>query len=302
MIHRRDEEIIATHTSQISSVRVARVTTVQVRPYVRLASLPPGDPTALAQALAHGAAVWFEMARTAFPEPQVHALVRQFPQLLRAADKTGQTCMHVAAGRGHLALVTYFVQHGADKDAADQYGRTPLHAATESGHGAVVKYLLQQGAGGWFSFLSFYVVFSHSSSCCHLFLSLAWSDKNKADNAGVTPLGAASVYRQESVAKVIQRTSRRPSVAAVVLGLVGAALAVLGGVFLGHEYHPPTRSYLQQAYPAMYDRVVEALGDTGVHKATGKAGKHGAGKHGAGKHGAKQGGKGDEKKSKKWPF
>ena len=121
--------------------------TTQVRPYVRLASLPPGDPTALAQALANGAAVWFEMARTAFPEPQIHALARQFPQLLRATDKTGQSCLHVAAGRGHATLVTFFVQNGADKDAADQYGRTPLHAATESGHQAVVKYLLQQGAG-----------------------------------------------------------------------------------------------------------------------------------------------------------
>lgn len=107
-------------------------------------------------------------------------------------------------------------------------------------------------------------------------------------------MGAASVYRQESVAKVIQRTSRRPSLAAVALGLVGAALAVLGAVFLGHEYHPPTRAYLQQAYPATYDRVLEALGGAGAHKATGKA----AGKAG-GKHGGKQG---DEKKSKKWPF
>ena len=106
-------------------------------------------------------------------------------------------------------------------------------------------------------------------------------------------MGAASVYRQESVAKVIQRTSRRPSLVAVALGLVGAALAVLGGVFLGHEYHPPTKAYLQQAYPATYDRVVEVLGGAGARKAAGKAG---------GKQGGKQGGKGDEKKSKKWPF
>jgi hypothetical protein len=125
------------------------------------------------------------------------------------------------------------------------------------------------------------------------FPCFARSDKNKADNAGVTPLGAASVYRQESVAKVIQRTSRRPSLAAVALGLVGAALAVLGGVFLGHEYHPPTKAYLQQAYPATYDRVVEALGGAGARTAAGTT---------AGKHGGKQGGKGDEKKSKKWPF
>merc|ERR1711920_895782 len=57
---------------------------------------------------------------------------------------------------GHLEVVRYFCDRGADKDRATQYGTTPLYIAAYQGHLEVVKCLCEHGAdkqratqGGW---------------------------------------------------------------------------------------------------------------------------------------------------------
>ena len=82
---------------------------------------------------------------------------------------TGTTPLFAASENGHLAIVQYLVEQGANKDKADKHNQTPLFAAAEMGHLAVVQYLVEQGA-----------------------------DKQKADCDGVTPLQIAlSVGRKE---------------------------------------------------------------------------------------------------------
>jgi ankyrin repeat protein len=47
---------------------------------------------------------------------------------------------------GHLAIVQYLTQQGADKNKADHDGGTSLMMASQNGHLAVVEYLVLQGA------------------------------------------------------------------------------------------------------------------------------------------------------------
>jgi len=46
-----------------------------------------------------------------------------------------------AASMGHLAMVKYLVQNGADMSLVDEHGETALDLAKESGHDEVVEYL-----------------------------------------------------------------------------------------------------------------------------------------------------------------
>ena len=91
------------------------------------------------------------------------------------------------------------------------------------------------------------------------------------------------MYRQDAVASVIQSTSRRPSLAVVLAAIVGVVLAGVGGLYVGHEYHPATKAYLQQTYPEVYNGVVVALGGKVVGKHDSKGGKAAGGKPVAGK-------------------
>ena len=81
----------------------------------------------------------------------VKAMVERTPVDLEARvdedeDEDGKTPLHWAAYRGHLPVVEYLCEHGADKEARDAYGMTPLHFAACSGYLPVVQYLCEQGA------------------------------------------------------------------------------------------------------------------------------------------------------------
>ena len=79
----------------------------------------------------------------------MEALLRFLWQLVRGADKTtpdGQTVTIIAAQEGHLSIVQYLVQQGADKNKATPEGVTPLFVAIHQDRTAVVNYLREQGA------------------------------------------------------------------------------------------------------------------------------------------------------------
>ena len=58
----------------------------------------------------------------------------------------GMTPLIIASRNGHLALVRYLVEQGADMENTDNHLWTPLIGASDSGHLEVVRYLLEQGA------------------------------------------------------------------------------------------------------------------------------------------------------------
>ena len=58
----------------------------------------------------------------------------------------GFTPLYAASHNGHLTVVQYLVEQGADMEKDDSDGWTPLTIACFEGHLDVVRYLLEQGA------------------------------------------------------------------------------------------------------------------------------------------------------------
>lgn len=65
---------------------------------------------------------------------------------LNLKDYSGQTPLHVAARRGHAAVVTMLLQRGADVDARNEDGQSPLLLAVRGRHQSVIGLLRAAGA------------------------------------------------------------------------------------------------------------------------------------------------------------
>ena len=60
---------------------------------------------------------------------------------VNAIDYSGHSVLHLAAGKGHAALVLRLVMLGANALAKDGWGRTAADHATHYGHGEVAEIL-----------------------------------------------------------------------------------------------------------------------------------------------------------------
>lgn len=56
--------------------------------------------------------------------------------------KSKRSPLHIACKHGHLALVEYFLERGAEVDARDRLLKTPLHYACEAGFTTIVQTLM----------------------------------------------------------------------------------------------------------------------------------------------------------------
>ena len=50
------------------------------------------------------------------------------------ADDQHRTPLHIAAARGHEAMVEFLVRKGARVDAKNEKNETPIHLAAKNGH------------------------------------------------------------------------------------------------------------------------------------------------------------------------
>ncbi|XP_010670208.1 potassium channel SKOR isoform X2 [Beta vulgaris subsp. vulgaris] len=65
---------------------------------------------------------------------------------LKRKDYNGRVPLHVAASRGHEAIVLFLIQEGADVNILDDFGNTPLLEAVKNGHDEVAALLYKEGA------------------------------------------------------------------------------------------------------------------------------------------------------------
>jgi ankyrin repeat protein len=64
---------------------------------------------------------------------------------MEAVDGAGETAINIASDYGHLPVVKYLLENGANVNSTSMI-HTPLLAAAENGHLEVVKFLLTKGA------------------------------------------------------------------------------------------------------------------------------------------------------------
>mmetsp|Transcript_5802 Transcript_5802/g.9267 ORF Transcript_5802/g.9267 Transcript_5802/m.9267 type:complete len:111 (+) Transcript_5802:568-900(+) len=60
--------------------------------------------------------------------------------------KSKRSPLHIATKYGHLHLVEFFLNKGANLEARDKLLKTPLHYACENGHALAVKILMANNA------------------------------------------------------------------------------------------------------------------------------------------------------------
>ena len=108
---------------------------------------------------------------------RIRKLVQDGIDVNMSSHTTNVFALHVAATNGHVPIVQYLLQQGADKDKADNNGLTAIYYAAAQGHLAVVQYLAQQGA-----------------------------DKDKTNNKGISPLQAAAVKGHLAIVQYLRRT------------------------------------------------------------------------------------------------
>jgi ankyrin repeat protein len=65
---------------------------------------------------------------------------------VKAQNKDGDTPLHLALEKGHVEIAGILIERGADVSAQNNYGDTPLHVASEKGHVEIAGILIERGA------------------------------------------------------------------------------------------------------------------------------------------------------------
>lgn len=79
-------------------------------------------------------------------ETKVREMVSKEPGLSEWMDDIGLLPIHWAADRGHVEILKFLIEQGADLNSLDLEEQTPLHYAACCGHVEAVRYLLSIGA------------------------------------------------------------------------------------------------------------------------------------------------------------
>jgi len=77
---------------------------------------------------------------------QVIDIVNKIPKSLNIKDEKGWYPLHLAAQTGHLEIIRFLVDQGADINARGPWGITPLRLALENNQRTTANYLSEKGA------------------------------------------------------------------------------------------------------------------------------------------------------------
>jgi ankyrin repeat protein len=76
----------------------------------------------------------------------VRAIVEKNPALVKSGDDSGFTPLHIAATAGHVDIVAYLLERGADLEARTAGGQTPVFQTVPLASQQAFTYLLTKGA------------------------------------------------------------------------------------------------------------------------------------------------------------
>jgi len=62
---------------------------------------------------------------------------------LNSGDYDKRTCLHLAAAAGHIDIVKFLIENGADPSPRDRWGATPLNDAQDP---AIIQYIENHGS------------------------------------------------------------------------------------------------------------------------------------------------------------
>src|SRR5918994_2411040 len=80
---------------------------------------------------------------------KLRALFESDENLLGVRDSDGSTALHCATWKGHLDIVAFLLDAGADVHAHnsnEHWGTTPLHAAAHANQSGIAELLIDAGA------------------------------------------------------------------------------------------------------------------------------------------------------------
>ncbi len=77
---------------------------------------------------------------------KVKNIIEKDPSQINIQDISGWTPLHLASGKGHIEIVEFLLNHGADIELENILGKRPLWLAAKFGRYETIKTLLEHGA------------------------------------------------------------------------------------------------------------------------------------------------------------